>query len=198
MKINIPVEKSIFGKKARLDVIAGESLSRVINFAGYVNSDKSTEEIDSAGNDLSDYYYGIINSIDNYMLPFWWEDFFSIQTELKSLVSQLMIFTNKIRYIKNRTPFNLLLKREILILEKVKKYFSEIIPASGEVSRVFIEGMSSDIRALQKSFIDSLKDYRQQSDNSQALMVFDIFEKANLINERIVDSINRINLGAAV
>ena len=198
MKINIPFEKNLFGKKAKLEKVAETSLNKLIQFAGSVNTGKSAEELECNENEFSEYFYAVVNSMDDYILPFWWKDFFSIETELKSLFSEMVIFTEKIRIDGNRISFDLLLKQEILILEKIKKYFTEILPGTVSDSRLFIEEISADNRNLQKSFVEFLKLNRQDQDSRNSLLNWDFFEKLNQINERIFNSLTKINLGAAV
>ncbi len=198
MKINIPFEKNLFGKKAKLEEVAEASLNKLIQLAVSVNTGKSAEELERNENEFSEYFYAVVNSMDDYILPFWWKDFFSIETELKSLFSEMVIFTEKIRIAGNRISFDLLLKQEILILEKIKKYFTEILPGTVSDSRLFIEEISADNRNLQKSFVEFLRLNRQDQDSRNSLLNWDFFEKLNQINERIFNSLTKINLGAAV
>ena len=192
----IPFEKSIFGKKARLDILARESINAVIDFAGFIDSGRGADEIEIAENNLIDNYYSMIYSMDKYLLPFWWEEFFLIEVELKLLVSQLLVFTKGILFINNHAPYSLLLKNEIMILEKVKKYFSDVIPGPESERIIFVEKITSDIKNFKKTLLEILNS--QLDENGCSSMISGIFEKTDQINCRIIDSINRINLGAAV
>ncbi len=198
MKYEIPTEKCVFGKKLKLELAAQQSIGRVIDFAGRAAAEVSLQEMEDEAEVLTGYYYSIISSVENCVLPFWWEDYFSIETELKSLVTQIVIFINKVKLINERKGFDLLLAQEIRILERMKKYFSEIISDSGVASQEFIDETKNEIKKLYSSLTESLGTISDRSDYLKSLMVLEIFEKANQINGKIINHIQKINLGAAV
>jgi hypothetical protein len=192
--IEIPFSGSLFWKRVKLEKIAENFLDKVINITESVKDRKDSDYIESAQNDLSDYYYGVMESIQDNALPFWWEDFFNVENELKSLVSQLIIYTNNINLIETQTPFEKLLEREILILKDIKNFFSEIL--TGKYDFVL---MKENYLNHEKEYSKILMENGETSEESSALYspVVRIFERINNINENISDSLGNITLGVA-
>lgn len=192
--IEIPFSGSFFWKRVKLEKIAEDFLDKVINITESVKDRKDSDYIESAQYDLSDYYYSVMESIQDYALPFWWEDFFNVENELKSLVSQLIIYTNNINLIETTTPFEKLLEREILILKDIKNFFSEIL--TGEYDFV---SMKENYLNHEKEYSKILMENGGSPEETSALYspVVRIFERINNINENISDALGKITLGAA-
>ncbi len=196
-QIEVPLSGSLFWKRVKLEEIAENSIDQVLNLIAAVTDEGSSGSVETAEQMLSDYYYGIVNSISDHVLPFWWEDFFNMENELKSLVSQLVIYANNVNFVDNRTPFENLLKQEILILKDIKKFFNGMALSKKEIS-----ALKESIHALEKGYsaalMGAISSVESPSENSLFFLVMNVFEKINCINERIQDSLDKIALGVAV
>ena len=194
--MELPVEGAFFWKRVRLEKIAEDFIDKVGKIADCAERGEDSDCLESSFNNLSDYYYGVIESLEKHCLPFWWADFFNVENELKSLVSQLIIYSNNINYIEKRTPFEEMIRREILILKDIKNFF-----------KVMVSGKEGTV-PVKDSFISHEKEYseilRRASENeigSSSVLYFpvvNIFERIRKINENISESLGKITMGAAV
>ena len=195
--LELPVTGAFFWKRVKLEKIAEDFIDKVIEIAEYAGNNADSESLESCSSNFFNYYYGIVGSLENHCLPFWWTDFFNVENELKSLVSQLIIYSNNINYIEKTTPFEKMIEREILILKDIKNFFKGMVSGKEEVVSV------------KESFINHGKEYSEilrgavsEEENKQSgilyFPVINIFERIRKTNENILESLGKITMGAAV
>ncbi len=193
----LPIAGAFFWKRVRLEKIAEDYLDKIIEIAGCVEKGESPDCIESAYNDLSDYYYSVMDSLQKYGLPFWWKDFFNVENELKSLVSQLIIYSNNINFIEKRGLFEKMIEREILILKDIKNFFEVMMSGRKEIESVK-ESFLNNEKVYSEMLITTSKEQEDSENSVLYFPVVNIFERINRINGNISDSLGKITMGAAV
>lgn len=195
--IDLPVSGAFFWRRVRLEKIAEDFIEKVVEIAECAEKGEAPDCLESAFNDLSDYYYGVIESLEKHCLPFWWEDFFNVENELKSLVSNIIIYSNNINFIENRTPFEKLIEREILILKDIKEFFKVMMSGREEMTLP-----RKSFSSHEKEFSEILKSISAEQEYTGKSVLFfpvvNIFERIRRINENISESLGKITMGAAV
>ncbi len=195
--IDIPLSGAFFWKRVKLEKIAEDFIDKVIGIAECVEKAENIDTMESSFNELSDYYYGVMESLEKYSLPFWWEDFFNVENELKSLVSQLIFYSNNINFIEMKTPFEEMIEREILILKDIKSFFKVMMSGKEGIAPV-----KESLFSHEKEFSEILKAVSQDSENRDKDVLYfpvvNIFERISRINENISESLGKITMGAAV
>ena len=193
--IELPFSGAFFWKRVKLEKLAEDFIDKVIEIAGCVEDGYDPGCIEAAYNDLSEYYYKVMDLLQDQGLPFWWEDFFNVENELKSLVSQLIIYSNNINFIENRTPFEKMIEREILILKNIKIFFNMLMSGHDVVSKNK-EGLLSSIGDFSEILKNLSADTEISDKTVLSFPVVSIFERINRINNNISDSLGKITLGA--
>ena len=195
--MELPVTGAFFWKRVRLEKIAEDFIDKVIEITEYAGSGSDPEDLESFFSSFSNYYYGVVESLEKHCLPFWWTDFFNVENELKSLVSQLIIYSNNINYIEKRTPFEKMIGREILILKDIKSFFKGMM--SGKEG---ITPARDSFITHEKEYSEILKGALSEDENRESGVLYfpvvNIFERIRKINENIFESLGKITMGAAV
>ena len=195
--MELPLTGAFFWKRVKLEKIAEDFIEKVGEIADCAGRGEDYDCLESSFNDLSDYYYSVIESLEKHCLPFWWEDVLNVENELKSLVSQLIIYSNNINYIETRTPFEEMIEREILILKDIKSFFKSMMSGKDGIIPV-----RDSFKRHEKEYSEILKKAASEDKkgNSSVLYfpVVHIFERIKRINENISESLGKITIGAAV
>ncbi len=147
------------GKEFSSKKVAEDFITKVIDIVECAKRGESTDCMESSYNELSDYYYSIIESLEKHSLPFWWGEFINVENELKSLVSQIIIYSNNINFIEQRTPFEEMIEREILILNDIKEFFKVMM-----FGREGISAVKESLLNNEQTFEEILKNVSLESE----------------------------------